>query len=187
MVMGQETFNEAVIALIPQLRAYATALTHSRWEADDLVQETLMRAWRYRTAFQPGTPLKPWLFQILRTRLYTDFSKPRLVLEDIDGKSGAELTCPAEQDWRAEYNELLQALQGLHPESREAILLVLGSGFTYAEAAGICGCAVGTMKSRVNRAREHLIQMLDSGPGRRPPHADHFRFAPAPAGHRSHG
>ena len=159
--MPNSPFKDEVVRLIPQLRAYATALTRSRSEADDLVQDALVRAWSYRAAFQPDAQLKPWLFKILRTRFYTDIAKRRLTVQDVDGQFAASLTCSAEQEWRVEYSELLEALDTLSPDSREAVLLVLATGLTYEEAAQVCGCPVGTMKSRVNRAREHLTLLLD--------------------------
>jgi RNA polymerase sigma-70 factor (ECF subfamily) len=129
-----------------------------------LVQDTLMRAWSYRAAFQPNAELKPWLFKILRTRLYSDLAKRRMIVQDVDGHFAAALACPAEQDWRIEYQELLAALDTLSPDTREAVLLVLASGLTYEEAAQVCGCPTGTMKSRVNRARDQLARMLDPPP-----------------------
>lgn len=156
-----DPFHDGVVALIPQLRAYATALTRSSVEADDLVQDTLMRAWNYRASFVPETQLKPWLFKILRNRLYTQSAKSRFLVQDVDGKFAATLVAAPDQDWRLEYRELLAALDTLSPDTREALLLVLGSGLTYEEAAEVCGCAVGTMKSRVNRARDMLAKRLD--------------------------
>lgn len=162
-----DPFHDGVVALIPQLRAYATALTRSSVEADDLVQDTLMRAWNYRASFVPETQLKPWLFKILRNRLYTQSAKSRFLVQDVDGKFAAALISAPDQDWRLEYRELLAALDTLSAETREAVLLVLGSGLTYEEAAEVCGCAVGTMKSRVNRARDLLARRLDP-PAERP-------------------
>ena len=161
IVMSNSPFKDEVVRLIPQLRAYATALTRSRSEADDLVQDALMRAWSYRATFQPDAQLKPWLFQILRSRFYTDIAKRRLTVQDVDGQFAASLTCSAEQEWRVEYSELLEALDTLSGEAREAVLLVLAAGLTYEEAAHVCACPVGTMKSRVNRAREQLTLLLD--------------------------
>lgn len=125
-----------------------------------------MRAWSYRAAFQPDAQLKPWLFKILRTRFYTDIAKRRLTVQDVDGQFAAGLTCSADQEWRVEYCELLDALDTLSHDAREAVLLVLAAGLTYEEAAHICVCPVGTMKSRVNRAREHLSLLLDPPQGR---------------------
>lgn len=162
--MSVSEFERGVVDIIPQLRAYALALTRSRFEADDLVQDALMRAWNYRDAFQPEHRLKPWLFKILRTCLYTDTARRKMIVQDVDGRHAGELVHPAEQEWFVQYHELLGALQGLSQEGREAILLVLAAGLTYEEAAHICSCPVGTMKSRVNRARAQLHQLLDPDP-----------------------
>lgn len=137
------------------------ALTRSRFEADDLVQDALMRAWHYRDAFQPNSRLKPWLFKILRTCLYTDTARRKQTVQDVDGLHADSLVYPAEQEWLVQYRELLGALEELSAEGREAILLVLAAGLTYEEAAHICSCPVGTMKSRVNRARTQLVNLLD--------------------------
>ena len=161
IVMSNSPFKDEVVRLIPQLRAYATALTRSRSEADDLVQDALMRAWSYRATFQPDAQLKPWLFKILRSSFYTDIAKRRLTVQDVDGQFAASLTCSAEQEWRVEYSEMLEALDTLSRDAREAVLLVLATGLTYEEAAQVCGCPIGTMKSRVNRAREQLALLLD--------------------------
>ncbi len=178
--MPNSPFKDEVVRLIPQLRAYATALTRSRSEADDLVQDALVRAWSYRAAFQPDAQLKPWLFKILRTRFYTDVAKRRLTVQDVDGQFAASLTCSAEQEWRVEYSEMLEALDTLSPDSREAVLLVLATGLTYEEAAQVCGCPVGTMKSRVNRAREHLTLLLDPPASRGRPIYVMGKHEPAP-------
>lgn len=170
--MSVSEFERGVVDIIPQLRAYALALTRSRFEADDLVQDALMRAWNYRGAFQPEHRLKPWLFKILRTCLYTDTARRKMIVQDVDGRHAGELVHPAEQEWFVQYHELLGALQGLSQEGREAILLVLAAGLTYEEAAQICSCPVGTMKSRVNRARTQLAHLLDPDPKAPSGHSD---------------
>jgi RNA polymerase sigma-70 factor (ECF subfamily) len=167
--MGDSPFKIAVIQLIPQLRSYALMLTRSACESDDLVQETLVRAWSYRATFQPDAQLKPWLFKILRTRFYSDAARRRRTVEDVDGLLAAGLTCAAEQNWRIEYDELLHALNALSHDTREAVLLVLGEGLTYEEAAQVCACPAGTMKSRVNRGREQLTRLLDPPTAPPPP------------------
>lgn len=157
-----EPFREGVIALLPQLRAYALSMTRSAVEADDLVQEALMRAWHARESFQIGTNLKAWIYKILRNCLYTEWSKQRRLEQDVDGRAAATLTAVAEQEWRLEYNELLEALDELAPRTREAVLLIHAAGLSYEEAAQISGCAVGTMKSRVNRGCERLAELTDN-------------------------
>ena len=155
-----DAYWSSVTALIPQLRGYALALTHSSAEADDLVQEALTRAWRFRTGFNAGTNLKAWLFKILRNCFHNETASRRPVVQDVEGRFAARLTCAPEQDWFIRYRELLTAMARLTPTCREGLLLVVASGLTYDEAAVVAGCAVGTMKSRVNRARGQLARML---------------------------
>ncbi len=152
---------DQVKPLIPKLRAYAIVLTRSTSDADDLVQDTLLRAWRYREGFTQGTNLKAWLFRILRNEFLSKAQKGRHITEDIDGKFAADLVSPPEQELNLRYQELLQGLDALSPDTREALLLTVGAGFTYAEAAKVCDCPIGTIKSRVNRARDSLVKYID--------------------------
>jgi RNA polymerase sigma-70 factor (ECF subfamily) len=138
-------------------------LTRSSVDADDLVQDALVRAWQFRSGFRMGTNLKAWLYKILRNTFYTQVEKRRATVEDVDGRLAASLSCEPDQEWRIAYDELLDALQLLSQDTRDALLLVVAAGLTYEEAAEISGCAVGTMKSRVNRARERLAQLTDFG------------------------
>ena len=156
-----DPFRDEVVALIPPLRGYAIALTRSSVEADDLVQDALVRAWQFRAGFKVGTNLKAWLYKILRNTFYTQAEKRRRTVQDVDGKYAAQLTCGPDQEWRLAYDELLTALGHLSQDTRDALLLVVAAGLTYEEAAEITGCAVGTMKSRVNRAREKLAELTD--------------------------
>lgn len=158
-----DPFRDEVIALIPPLRGYAIALTRSSADADDLVQDALVRAWQFRSGFRVGTNLKAWLYRILRNTFYTQVQKQRATVQDVDGKLAAALSCNPDQEWRIAYDELLEALALLSQDTRDALLLVVAAGLTYEEAAEISGCAVGTMKSRVNRARERLAQLTDFG------------------------
>lgn len=151
--------------LVPKLRAYALVLTRSASDADDLVQETLLRAWRYREGFAEGTNLKAWLFRILRNRFLDTAAAAKHIVEDADGRYAAELISNPDQEFSLRYAELLRGLRLLSEDAREALLLTVGSGHTYAEAARLCGCPVGTMKSRVNRARQFLADHLDEVPG----------------------
>jgi RNA polymerase sigma-70 factor (ECF subfamily) len=131
------------------------------------VQDALVRAWQFRAGFRVGTNLKAWLYKILRNTFYTQSVKRRRTVQDVDGKLAAQLTCNPDQEWRLVYDELLEALTHLSPDTRDALLLVVAAGLTYEEAADVAGCAVGTMKSRVNRARERLAKLTDfdlSGP-----------------------
>lgn len=154
--------NEEMLALAPKLRAYAWVLTRGTCDADDLVQETLMRAWQFRHTFRPGSNLKAWLFQIQRNAYLAGLSGKLNVVSDADGLFTRRLAQEADQEWRVRFGEVLAALARLPEQNREALLLVASSGFTYDEAAHVCGCSVGTIKSRVSRARERLAELIDT-------------------------
>lgn len=145
---------------IPALRAFAFSLARNRADADDLVQETLVKAWAHRTRFEAGTNLRAWLFTILRNSWYTGAARRRREVADEEGRHAASLTSEASQEWTAELTALQEALNTLPPEHREAIIMVGAAGLSYQEAADIAGCAVGTVKSRVNRARRRLARLL---------------------------
>ncbi len=151
-----------VIALIPALRAFAWSLSHNSADADDLVQDTLIKAWTHRAKFEPGTNLRAWLFTILRNTYYTAVVRRRREVADEDGKHAATLSAAPTQDWSVAVHSLRAALQQLPHEHREALILVGAAGMTYEEAAEICGCALGTIKSRVNRARIRLLRIMDA-------------------------
>jgi len=155
-------WRDAVIALLPPLRAFAWSLSHNSADADDLVQDTLIKAWTHREKFEPGTNLRAWLFTILRNTYYTAVVKRRREVADEDGKHAARLTAPPSQDWSVAVTAMQAALQRLPPEHREALVLVGAAGLTYEEAAEICGCALGTIKSRVNRARARLLRIMEA-------------------------
>jgi RNA polymerase sigma-70 factor, ECF subfamily len=152
--------HSAMVATIPKLRAFAISLCRSPEHADDLVQETLLRACANIASFQPGTNMAGWLFTILRNCFYTERRKRRREVEDINGTYSDTLVIQPCQIARAEYGELRAALATLPDEMREAVILVGASGMSYHEAARICGCAVGTIKSRVHRARVRLAAAL---------------------------
>ena len=149
-----------VIALIPALRAFAWSLSHNASDADDLVQDTLIKAWTNRDKYQMGSNLRAWLFTILRNTYYTSLSRRRREVRDEDGVFAATLVSQPDQDWRMALSSLEDALRELPAEHREALVLVGGAGLTYEEAAEICGCALGTIKSRVNRARNRLLKLM---------------------------
>jgi RNA polymerase sigma-70 factor (ECF subfamily) len=157
-----DDWRDDVLALIPALRAFAWSLCHNSSDADDLVQETLIKAWTHRSKFQLGTNLRAWLFTILRNTYYTAVVRRRREVGDPNGKHTATLTAPATQDWSVAMRALQLAMARLPPEHREALVLVGAAGLTYEEAAEICGCAIGTIKSRVNRARARLLKIMDA-------------------------
>jgi RNA polymerase sigma-70 factor (ECF subfamily) len=154
-------FKAGLIELIPFLRAFARSLCGNPEMADDLAQETLVKAWQAREMFAPGTNLKAWLFTILRNQFYSDRRRAwrqapwdQDAAERIPGSAG-------EQTWAAELSDTARALTSLSDEQREALILVGAGGFSYEDAAAICHCAVGTVKSRVARARKTLIAILE--------------------------
>ena len=154
------TTREDLIAQIPNLRAFAVSLCGNAERADDLVQEALMKAWANLDMFEAGTNMRAWLFTILRNVYYSDFRKKRREVEDADGKLAANLATHPEQHGHLDMVDFRKALDQLADDQREALVLVGASGFSYDEAAEICGCAVGTVKSRVNRARNRLSELL---------------------------
>jgi RNA polymerase sigma-70 factor (ECF subfamily) len=156
----QPSVRDVMLAAIPSLRAFAISLSGSVDRADDLVQETVMRAMASIGSFTPGTNMQAWLFTILRNRFRSEYRKRRREVEDPDGSYLASLKLPAEQFGRLEFKELIEALVKLPYVQREALLLVAASGFTYDEAAAICEVPVGTIKSRVSRARQLLADLL---------------------------
>jgi RNA polymerase sigma-70 factor (ECF subfamily) len=164
--------RDAVLGAVPSLRAFAISLCGNVDRADDLVQETLLRALANIDSFQPGTNMSAWLFTILRNLFRSEYRKRRREVEDGDGSYAETLKSQPEQSSRVEFEEFRGALAKLPPDQREALILVGASGFSYEEAAEICGCAVGTIKSRVNRARSRLAELLsiesadDFGPDR---------------------
>lgn len=157
-----DSWRNSVIAMIPALRAFAWSLCHNGADADDLVQDTLIKAWSNRDRFEPGTNLRAWLFTILRNTYYTQLNRRRREVRDEDGDYAKLLRSPPTQEWSLAMQDLQTALGQLPTEHREALILVGAAGLSYEEAAEICGCAVGTIKSRVNRARIKLQRLLDS-------------------------
>jgi RNA polymerase sigma-70 factor (ECF subfamily) len=129
--------------------------------ADDLVQETLVKALAHLGSFTPGSNMIAWLYTILRNEFYSQYRKRRLEVQDEDGEHAARLRTPAVQEDHIHFLELGEAMERLRPEHREALILVSASGLSYDDAATLCDCAVGTMKSRVSRARVRLSEILE--------------------------
>lgn len=152
--------REAMVAAIPSLRAFAISLCGDPSLANDLVQETLLKAWANRDKFTMGTNLKAWLFTILRNTYFSEFRKSRREVQDVDGAAAAGLVSAPEQHGHLDMADFQDALIKLSADQREALLLVGAEGFSYEEASEIAGCAVGTVKSRVNRARVHLAELM---------------------------
>jgi RNA polymerase sigma-70 factor, ECF subfamily len=154
------SFRDALVGAIPNLRAFAMSLAGEHHLANDLVQETLLKAWSHRDKFAEGTNLKAWLFTILRNTYFSEFRKLRREIQDANGEAAAQLTSPPEQLGHLEFEDFRRALKLLSEDQREALLLVGAEGFSYEEAAEISRCAVGTVKSRVNRARARLAELM---------------------------
>ncbi len=155
-------WRNEVVAMIPALRAFAWSLSHNGSDADDLVQDTLIKAWSNRDKFEPGTNLRAWLFTILRNTYYTQVIRRRREVRDETGEYANNMRTPPTQDWSVAMRALQSALAQLPDEHREALILVGAAGLSYEEAAEICGCALGTIKSRVNRARARLLKIMDA-------------------------
>jgi len=149
-----------MLAALPNLRAFAVSLTHNPDAADDLVQDTILRAWANLDRFAVGTNLNAWLFTILRNGFYSQHRKKRREVEDPDGSFAARLWAPPEQPAKCDVQDMLKAFRKLVVEHREALLLIVAEGLSYEDAARVCGVPVGTIKSRVNRARARLAQLL---------------------------
>jgi RNA polymerase sigma-70 factor, ECF subfamily len=152
--------KEELLGSVPQLRTYAVSLCGSPEQADDMVQETFVRALVNIGSFEPGTNMTAWLSTILRNLFYSDYRKRRREVEDDEGYHAGLLQSPPTQEAHADLVQLGYALDLLAPDHREALILVGASGLSYDDAAARCGCAVGTMKSRVSRARGRLAGLL---------------------------
>jgi RNA polymerase sigma-70 factor, ECF subfamily len=160
-----EGLKNELIAAIPKLRAFAVSLSGSADRADDLVQETITKALQNLGSFEAGSNMIAWLLTILRNTYYSEIRRRRREVSDPDGIYAATIVAKPEQLPHLEYRELLEALQKLPPDQREALILVGASGLSYEEAAKICKCAVGTVKSRISRARQRLTQALEMDKG----------------------
>jgi RNA polymerase sigma-70 factor (ECF subfamily) len=167
--LSDKEFKEQLAQVIPHLRAFGRSLSGSRDLADDLVQETLLKAWAARKRFQAGTNMRAWTFIILRNLFLSQMRRARFKGEWDEITASKLLAAPASQDRHVELGDMQRALMHLPQPQREALILVGAGGFAYEEAAEICGCAVGTIKSRVARGRVALEALLTDGklPSRR--------------------
>ncbi len=161
--LSDKDFKAEISAVIPHLRAFGRSLSGSRDLADDLVQETLMKAWAARDRFQAGTNMRAWTFIILRNLFLSQMRRARFKGEWDDFTADRLLAAPAGQDRQMELGDLQRGLLELPQAQREALILVGAGGFAYEEAAAICKCAVGTIKSRVARGRAALEIILTQG------------------------
>lgn len=155
-----QSFKRELLSALPNLRAFAMSLIRSRDRADDLVQDTIMKAWAKQDSYQPGTNMRAWLVTILRNEFYSQIRKSGRELQDTDGVYTSKLSVAPSQHGSVDMKDFRIALDKLPEDQKEAILLIGASGFSYEEAAEICSCPVGTIKSRVSRARLRLQELL---------------------------
>ena len=167
--LSDTDFKDELARVIPHLRAFGRSLSGNRDLADDLVQETLLKAWAARKRFQAGTNMRAWTFIILRNLFLSQMRRARFKGEWDELTASRLLAAPASQERHVELGDMQRALMHLPQPQREALILVGAGGFAYEEAADICGCAVGTIKSRVARGRVALEALLSEGklPSRR--------------------
>lgn len=152
---------DQLTSLIPELRACARALCRNAAWADDLTQEALLKAWSNASRFEAGTNFRGWMFTILRNTFLTSVRRRQREVQDSDSKFALRVTVNPAQEHRVELTDLQRCLGSISSEQREAVLMVGPVGYSYQEAAERCGCAVGSIKSRVSRARRTLMQQLD--------------------------
>lgn len=164
--------REALITHLGPMRAFALSLTRNGSDADDLVQDAIVKAWNNIESFTPGTNMQAWLFTILRNTFYSSRRKAKREVSDPDGIAAASLSEKPAHDGRLAMGEFMAAFSELPVEQREALSLVGASGFSYEEAAEMCGVATGTIKSRVNRGRARLTELLGADFGSFADHAN---------------
>ncbi|MFV0382484.1 RNA polymerase sigma factor [Paracoccus sp. (in: a-proteobacteria)] len=152
--------RDELVEHLPALRAFALSLTRESATADDLVQDTIVKAWTNIDKFQSGTNLRAWLFTILRNTFYSGLRRTRREVSDSDGHLAARQAIRPEHDGRLALKDFRTAFERLPAEQREALILVGASGFSYEEAAAMTGVAIGTVKSRANRGRRKLAELL---------------------------
>lgn len=162
---GPSGSKDDIVAFLPAMRAFAISLTQNVALADDLVQDAVLKAWANFDKFEPGTNLRAWLFTIVRNTFYSNARKTRREASDPDGYLTESLYDKPRQDGHLAMNDFLSAFRQLTPVHREVLMLVGALGFSYEEAAEMTGVAVGTVKSRTNRARQHLCELLGLAEG----------------------
>jgi len=157
--------RDAIVTFLPSLRAFAISLTRNRSSADDLVQDTIEKAWTNIDKFSAGTNMRAWLFTILRNTFYSSLRKSRREVSDPDGIHAQGLYVKPDHDGRLAFSDFQRAFDKLSPEHREVLMLVGASGFSCEEAAVTMGVAVGTVKSRASRARKRLASLMGMADG----------------------
>jgi RNA polymerase sigma-70 factor (ECF subfamily) len=160
--LSDPEFKRELAALIPHLRAFARSLCGDATLADDLAQDAMLKAWNARQSFQAGTNMKAWAFTILRNIFYSE-KRRSWRRSSLDPEvAEATLVSPANAGDELDLLALRNALNMLPDDQREALVLVGAGGLAYEEAAEVCGCAVGTIKSRVSRARKAVAELLEN-------------------------
>ncbi len=158
--MTKGSFKDELVSEIRSLRAFAVSLCGSMTLADDLVQEALLRAWSNADKFQPGTSMRAWLFTILRNVYYSQYRKRAREVQDSDGVFSRGIAVAGNQESHLDLLDFRKALARLPAEQREVLTLVGASGLSYEEASAICGVEIGTIKSRLSRARAKLAELM---------------------------
>ncbi|MEE1655874.1 sigma-70 family RNA polymerase sigma factor [Microvirga sp. CF3062] len=168
----ENSLKDQMLSAIPHLRAFAISLSGSVDRADDLVQSALLKGLSNLDKFQPGTSMQAWLFTILRNDFLTQIRRKKREVEDPEGSWAEKVAVMPDQNSRLDFTDMLKALSKLPVDQREALLLVSAEGLSYEDAARICGTNIGTIKSRINRARTRLTELMkfdvddDFGPDR---------------------
>jgi RNA polymerase sigma-70 factor (ECF subfamily) len=158
--MTDAAFGEEMVAQIPYLRAFAISLSGSYSVADDLVQDTLVKAWSHADSFEPGTNFRAWLVTILRNTYFSQYRKRSREVQDSDNVLAEQIPVKGGQESNVTMQDVQKALNKLAPEHREILLMIGITELSYEEAAQVCDIAVGTVKSRLNRARAKLAEHL---------------------------
>ncbi len=179
--------RDEIIVHLGSMRAFALSLTRNSAAADDLVQDTLVKAWKGFGSFQPGTKLQAWLFTIERNTFYSDRRKAKREVADVDGVFAAMLSEKPAHDGKLALADFFVAFAQLPVEQREALTLVGATGYSYEEAADTCSVAAGTIKSRVSRGRKRLIELLQLTEGEPLEMTDQVTMAVVNAGNAPHG
>ena len=158
--MSEEVFADMMVAEMPYLRAFAVSLSGSTTVADDLVQETLVKAWSHADSFEKGTNFRAWLVTILRNTYFNQYRKLSREVQDSDNLHAAQIAVGGEQESSVSMRDMQRAINQLPADQREILLMIGVTELSYEEAAQICNIAVGTVKSRLNRARARLAELL---------------------------
>lgn len=158
--MSDDGFGDRMVEQMPYLRAFAISLSGSYSLADDLVQDTLVKAWSHADSFQPGTNFRAWLVTILRNTYFSQYRKRAREVQDSAGALAGQISVKGGQESKVTMSDVQKALNKLAPEHREILLMIGIAALSYEEAAQASGVAVGTVKSRLNRARAKLAEHL---------------------------